>query len=60
MSSSSSIESVLTENRSFPPPEAFAKAARVGSLAEYEGLYARAERDPEGRSEERRVGKECA
>ncbi|MBL0218382.1 MAG: acetate--CoA ligase [Myxococcales bacterium] len=47
-SKSSSIESVLTENRSFPPPEAFAKAARVGSLAEYEGLYARAERDPEG------------
>jgi acetyl-CoA synthetase len=48
MSSSSSIESVLTENRSFPPPEEFAKAARVKSFAEYEALYERAARDPEG------------
>ncbi len=46
--SSSSIESVLTETRSFPPPEAFAKAARIGSFAEYEKLYQRAEQDPEG------------
>lgn len=46
--SSSSIESVLTENRSFPPPEAFAQAARVGSLADYQALYDRAARDPDG------------
>ncbi|HWU88972.1 MAG TPA: acetate--CoA ligase [Kofleriaceae bacterium] len=44
----SSIESVLTETRSFPPPEAFAKAARVPSLAAYDALYERAARDPEG------------
>ncbi len=44
----SSIESVLTETRSFAPPEAFAKAARVGSMAEYEKLYRKADEDPEG------------
>ena len=44
----SSITSVLTENRSFPPPAEFAQQARVGSLADYEALYARAARDPEG------------
>ena len=38
----SSIESVLTETRSFPPPEAFSRDARVKSLADYEALYARA------------------
>ncbi len=48
MSSSSSIESILTENRSFPPPAEFARGARVKSLIDYESLYARAERDPEG------------
>ena len=46
--SSSSIKSVLTETRSFPPPEAFARQAHVKSLAEYEALYARAAADPEG------------
>mgnify|MGYP003667407933 FL=1 len=44
----SDIESVLTENRSFEAPEAFAKAAHVKSLAEYEALYKRADEDPEG------------
>ncbi|MBA3459214.1 MAG: acetate--CoA ligase [Deltaproteobacteria bacterium] len=47
-SSSSSIESVLTETRSFPPPAEFSAQSRVKSLAEYEALYARAEKDPEG------------
>ena len=42
------ITSVLTEHRSFPPPEAFAREARVKSLAEYEALYARAAADPDG------------
>ncbi len=45
---SSSIESVLTETRSFPPPDAFAKQAHVGSLEAYETLYRRADEDPEG------------
>jgi len=45
---SSSIESVLTETRSFPPPAEFAKQAHVGSMAAYEALYARAAADPEG------------
>ena len=46
--SSSSITSVLTETRSFPPPAEFAKAARVGSFAEYEKLYRKL--TPRGRS----------
>jgi len=46
--SSSSIESVLTENRSFPPPTEFAGRAHVKSAAEYEALYARAASNPEG------------
>jgi acetyl-CoA synthetase len=44
----SDIESLSKEDRRFPPPEAFARAARVKSLAEYEALYARADADPEG------------
>ncbi len=46
--SSSSIESVLTENRSFPPPATFSAAARIKSMAAYEQLYRRAAEDPEG------------
>jgi acetyl-CoA synthetase len=46
--STSSIESVLTETRSFAPPKEFAAAARVGSMADYEKLYRRADEDPEG------------
>ncbi len=42
------IESVLKEARVFTPPSGFAERARVGSLAAYEQLYERAERDPEG------------
>ena len=47
MTVSSSIESVLVENRSFPPPAEFAKEARVKSLVDYDALYDRAARDPE-------------
>ena len=36
------------ENSLFAPPEKFAEQARVKSPAEYEQLYAEAERDPEG------------
>ena len=46
--SSSSIESVLTETRSFPPTPEFARQAHVKSFAEYEALYARAAADPDG------------
>ncbi len=46
--SSAPIDSVLNESRSFPPPPAFAAEARVKSLAEYEALYERAARDPDG------------
>src|SRR2546421_7220760 len=41
------ITSVLKENRVFPPPSEFAKAAHIKSLAEYEKLHERACRDPE-------------
>ncbi len=43
-----SIESVLVETRVFPPPEEFAKAAHIKSLAEYQALFDRAKDDPEG------------
>jgi acetyl-CoA synthetase len=44
---SSSIESVLTETRSFPPPAEFAQKAHVKSFADYEAMYARAAADPD-------------
>ncbi|MFM7265524.1 MAG: acetate--CoA ligase, partial [Cyanobium sp.] len=42
------IESVLQEQRSFEPPAELAARARIGSLAAYRELAARAESDPEG------------
>ncbi len=42
-----SIKSVLSESRLFPPDEDFAKTAHLKSFAEYEKLYAEAEADPE-------------
>ncbi|HYO63211.1 MAG TPA: acetate--CoA ligase [Pyrinomonadaceae bacterium] len=44
---SSAIESVLHEERVFPPPAEFSSAAHVRGMDEYERLYAEAERDPE-------------
>src|SRR5512140_203612 len=44
----SSIESVLVENRVFPPPEALVKAARISGMDAYSALCAEAERDFEG------------
>lgn len=41
------IESILQESRLFHPPADFAKTAHIGSLANYEQLYARAAADPE-------------
>jgi len=46
--STHSIESVLTENRTFPPGAEFSRAARVKSMAEYEAMYKKADEDPEG------------
>src|SRR5690349_2093574 len=43
-----SIESVLVESRVFPPPEAFARAAHISSLDQYESTWNRAKDDPEG------------
>jgi acetyl-CoA synthetase len=45
---SSTIESVLVENRVFPPSEATVKAARVSGMAGYDALCAEAEKDFEG------------
>ncbi|WP_088894274.1 acetate--CoA ligase [Leptolyngbya ohadii] len=45
--SESTIESILQENRLFPPPTAFAEQAQIKSLEEYEQLYDRAKADPE-------------
>ena len=45
---SSAIQSVLQEQRLFPPPPEFSAKAHVGSMAEYERLYEEADRDPEG------------
>jgi len=44
----SSIESVLTEDRHFPPPPEFAAAAHIGSMTDYEALHKRSIDDPEG------------
>ncbi len=41
------IDSVMQEARVFPPPPEFAARARIGSMEEYEALYARAKNDPE-------------
>ncbi|WP_432797817.1 acetate--CoA ligase [Poriferisphaera sp. WC338] len=46
--SESSMESVLTENRHFPPPAAFAKQAHIGSIEKYEEMHKRSVEDSEG------------
>lgn len=45
---SSTIESVLVENRVFPPSEAIVKAARVSGMDGYNALCAAADKDFEG------------
>lgn len=42
------LDSMLRENRVFPPPPEFAAKAHIKSLAEYEQLYKRSVEDPEG------------
>ncbi|OYU42165.1 MAG: acetyl-coenzyme A synthetase, partial [Burkholderiales bacterium PBB4] len=46
--SSSAIESVLVENRVFPPSEATVKAARISGMGGYNALCAEASNDFEG------------
>ena len=45
---SSAIESVLVENRVFPPSEATQQAARISGMAAYEAQCDEAQRDYEG------------
>ncbi len=47
MSEPIAIESILTEERVFPPPAEFAEKAHINSFAEYERLYAEAAADPQ-------------
>lgn len=47
MSDQTGIESVLTEERVFPPPPEFAANAHIKSFEEYETLYAEAAVDPQ-------------
>jgi acetyl-CoA synthetase len=44
----STIESVLQENRLFPPSEAFIKQANISGMAAYQAMCGEAERDFEG------------
>ncbi len=41
------IDSILTEKRSFPPPESFSKDAHIRTKEDYDKLCARAAADPE-------------
>ena len=46
--SEATIDSVLREERVFPPPPAFSAAARIPDRATYDALYRRSIEDPEG------------
>ena len=48
MSEKASIESVLQETRTFPPPSTFSAQANIGSEEEYQELWQRAKDDPAG------------
>ena len=43
-----SIQSMLIENRVFPPPEDFARQAHVKNIEQYQQLWNHAKDDPEG------------
>ncbi len=45
---SDAIESLLKENRKFPPPNAFQKAAHLSDMEEYRRMHKRSVEDPEG------------
>jgi acetyl-CoA synthetase len=44
---SQDLDSILRENRVFPPPEEFSSKAHIKSLEEYEALYKQSIEDPE-------------
>src|SRR5690606_24771990 len=44
---SQNIESILKENRVFPPPPEFARRAAIGSFEEYRALHRRSVEEPE-------------
>jgi len=44
---STDIQSTLNELRVFDPPSEFSSKAHIGSMADYQRLYAEADRDPE-------------
>mgnify|MGYP000597032930 CR=1 FL=1 len=46
MDAKTTIETVLNETRSFPPPKDFAQQAHLGSVAEYEKLWQESQRNP--------------
>ena len=46
MSDEKNISSVLNENRSFPPPESFAKSAHISDPQAYEAMRSLADQDP--------------
>jgi acetyl-CoA synthetase len=46
--SGDAIESVLKEDRRFPPPEAFAADAHISSEEQYQQMWQRAKDDPDG------------
>jgi acetyl-CoA synthetase len=50
--SSSTIESILQEKRTFPPSPEFSENAEISSMEAYQQLYDRAAADPEGFWEE--------
>ncbi|HZZ40352.1 MAG TPA: acetate--CoA ligase [Acidobacteriaceae bacterium] len=45
---SPNLETILREHRVFPPPADFAQKAHIKSLAEYQRMYERSVKDPEG------------
>lgn len=45
---SSNIESILIENRLFPPPEEFSSVAHIKAIGHYRELYNESINDPEG------------
>ncbi len=42
------IDSLMTETRTFPPPEEASRRAHIGSMEEYQEMYDRSIRDPDG------------
>ncbi|MGH9590699.1 MAG: acetyl-coenzyme A synthetase N-terminal domain-containing protein, partial [Terracidiphilus sp.] len=42
------IDTILRENRVFPPPQEFSRKAHIRSMEQYDELYKRSIDDPEG------------